>query len=312
MREPKVHPFVAQFLTLYLDVRGTINDEPDEIERFANTDKPFKEICLRLRTSAQLLGEFEKHARRAFAAPVDPNFLTAWRDYQERYAVPIDAVYHCDFFKELDEIFASIEPHQLIMAGPSRIESPAEKRWRKADDNAVDMADSLRAAFSFAEVETEYEEAIGRLNALRLDWRGIFRRRDLVPFVYIPRHVAQRHGETEKLSLYILLEEAQQAFIVGLSFACIALLTSIVETVLREHYGADGTSLEELIGDQALKLPRKASAFRLHELRKLRNKVLHSSGDIQLPADIEQSVLAHLFVVTALIEGAPHPAVKSP
>jgi len=137
------------------------------------------------------------------------------------------------------------------------------------------------------------------------DLRGIFRRRGLVPFVLIPRHVSRHHGEAEKLSLLTHLQQAHDAFVFGVPFAALALMRSILETTLKGHYHADGKGLETKI-DNCQALPRAASKPALHRLRRLANDVLHfNSEQVRLPRDFEKELLSLLYVLRALIEGAP-------
>ena len=66
-----------------------------------------------------------------------------------------------------------------------------------------------------------------------LDARGVFRRRQLVPFVMIPRHVSARHGATDPVSLLALLRQAQEAFVFGVPFAVTALMRALLDTILK-------------------------------------------------------------------------------
>jgi hypothetical protein len=84
------------------------------------------------------------------------------------------------------------------------------------------------------------------------DLQGVFRRRELVPFVLVPRHVAAKHGSAQALSMLKNLQQAHDAFIFGASLAALALMRSILEAVLRDHYGAEGEDLSERINKGGL------------------------------------------------------------
>jgi hypothetical protein len=71
------------------------------------------------------------------------------------------------------------------------------------------------------------------------------------------------------------LQQAHDAFIFGAPFATLALMRSIMEAVLRDHYGAQGDDLRERINNARAHLPSQANVLRLHQLRKLANTVLH-------------------------------------
>jgi hypothetical protein len=80
---------------------------------------------------------------------------------------------------------------------------------------------------------------------------------------------------------------------------------------LRDHYGATGRDLNELIDSVANRLPRRANAVALHRLRKLANLVLHGKSDVIANSartenrDLERNIVSLFFALRALVEGAP-------
>lgn len=126
-----------------------------------------------------------------------------------------------------------------------------------------------------------------------------------MPFVFFPRHIAARHGAPEKVSIYQGLQQAHDAFIFGVPFAALALMRSIVETVLRDHYNAHGDDLSERINSVRKMLPAGANEAALHRLRKLANAVLHHSAadDKTLanlePLQMEKEIVSLLCVLRA-------------
>jgi hypothetical protein len=144
-----------------------------------------------------------------------------------------------------------------------------------------------------------------------LDLRGVFRRRALVPFVLFPRHVASHHSQSEMLSIYQNLRQAHEAFVFGARFAALALMRSIMEVVLRDHYGANGKDLSERVSNSRKLLPKTANVAALHRMRKLANAILHLDNEKNEtvpklePVQLEKEILSLLSVLRALIEGAP-------
>ena len=132
----------------------------------------------------------------------------------------------------------------------------------------------------------------------------VFRRRELIPFVLVPRHVSTAHGSAEKLSLFTHLQQAHDAFVMGLFFASLALMRSIMEIVLDKHYGSHGADLRESI-DNCRLLPGGASKAALHRLRQLANDVLHFNEGRTIPGDFERELISLLVVLRNLIEAAP-------
>ena len=118
------------------------------------------------------------------------------------------------------------------------------------------------------------------------------------------------HGSAETLSMLQNLQQAHDAFVYGAPYAALALMRSILEAVLRDHYRAEGVDLNERIRNARGRLPRGANDARLHRLRKLANAILHldREKDEGLPKlddeSLEKEIVSLLFVLRELIEKA--------
>ena len=78
-------------------------------------------------------------------------------------------------------------------------------------------------------------------------------------------------------------------------------MRSVMETVLRDHYSAEGNDLSEQINSVRKILPAHANEAALHRLRKIANAVLHGRSD----GGDEKEMVSLLLVLRALIEGVP-------
>jgi hypothetical protein len=308
---PKDDEAIVRFMSLFSKLRDMIDDDPIGLKLLTATDEKLRELCLGVENCAATLSTSERRRRQLFAAPVDPKFIKAWRVYEERYASELADVFFMDLLgMTLDDV-GTAHP------------SPFEARWEAAALEGKELARAIDAALDFAheQVSDDWRDfpegfaediadgisAWGRLvHETEFDLKGVFRRRQLVPFVFIPRHVSSQYGEMEHLSLLTHLQQAHEAFVFGTPFAAIALMRSILEVVLERHYGADpGAELGAQI-NSAHNLPANAPKAALHRLRHLANDILHFNNDrVQLPTDMERTVLQLLHVLRALIEGAP-------
>ena len=206
-------------------------------------------------------------------------------------------------------------------------EAHKKTRWEIIASAAAANATSIKAAIEHARSDAEtfaqsgvysedYKDEIyagidawdGLIDEVGFDLEGVFRRRALVPFTLVPRHVSEGHGDKETLSLLTLLQQAQDAFVYGVPFAALALMRAILELILKKHYGAVGGDLVDLINN-ARGLPQIFHPARLHTLRKFANTVLHfKKEDEKHFATNERELVSLLLTLRALIEGAP----KSP
>lgn len=300
---------VVDFMLRFQQLRSVINDDPSGLVKRASADEALKLLCNELGSAATILSLAEKRQRKLFASPVDPKFIEAWRDYNARFASQIGDIFWSELGLIDSETF--IEKQWTL-----------NDRWEMADDDAAEDAAALESALSFAldQATDDYrdlgegfreriEDADSSWNRLKdevgFDLRGVFRRRELVPFVLIPRHVAQHHGDGEKLSLLSHLQQAHDAFVLGVHFAALALMRSVLEATLKVHYRARGKDLKERI-ENCQGLPRGVSEMALHRIRTLANDVLHfEKGRVDLPSNLEMELLKLLNALRALIEGAP-------
>lgn len=314
MSEGKDTPEVVQFLDLFARLKPHCDDRPDRLPDLARAKQDIRELCLTLYWCVQDLKAGERRDRRLFAAPTNPDFRQAWRDFEDRY----------------DDVLEQLMLEHWLQIGLTTGtdgQSRFNRRWDAAELLAKADAEKMAEALDFAEFvvsnstdghydANQMEDCADGLQSWRalidgagFDVEGVLRRRHLVPFVLVPREVAARHGATDRLSMLQHLQQAQEAFVYGAPFAALALMRSIVEAVLRDHYGAEGRDLSERISSVRSRLPPGASMESLHRLRKLANAILHldpgkgegipKMDDVRL----EKEVLSLLFVTRALIEG---------
>jgi hypothetical protein len=210
----------------------------------------------------------ERGNRELFTSPVDPKFVTVWREFERRFGHALlvvrsnaveagewNLVFSFDWYEQ------PVNPEALSKDGKAAWTKFREAQavlgveydrvaelMRSGDENTrralAELTQEFRKEFFGDDPRKLVEWAISHWKKLKdevgFDLRGVFRRRALVPFILFPRHVAARHGQTEMLSIYQNLRQAHEAFVFGTPFAALSLMRSIMEIVLRDHYGADG------------------------------------------------------------------------
>lgn len=230
---------VVKFLTLYSRLKDWCDDEPNAIFQLAITDEQLKGLCMQLLGAAERLHASEQRHRNLFATPVDPKFLTAWRDFEARYEHVLAANWSTLVFGDGSTGFSD----------KSKSLTSADRRWEHADLNAKIAADLIEKVIGFARVhafdveeplEPDYsisaEQAVemaidyweGLRDEIGFDLADVFRRRRLVPIVFFPRHIAARHDAPERTLIYQNLQQAHDAFVFGVPFAALALMRSIM------------------------------------------------------------------------------------
>jgi hypothetical protein len=80
---------VVEFMLLIQKLKDLIDDDPEGLAELAQGDGGIKSICTKLFWKAHQLRQAERAERRLFTAPVDPKFISTWRDFEKRYEIPL-------------------------------------------------------------------------------------------------------------------------------------------------------------------------------------------------------------------------------
>ena len=309
MTKGKDDPRIVRFMVSFQKLRDLVDDDPSGLEALASTDEVLASLCVEVVEFALSISMNERKRRQLFAAPVDPNFIPAWRRYEDKYAAPLAGVW------------LGLDPGTVI----SNSEPPQQTQWRVANEDAAAQAKAIETALQFADEQADFgysdfpegfpeqmKDAMAAWGQLvgqaGLDLQGAFRRRELVPFVLIPRHVSSHYGTGEPISLLTHLQQVHDAFVFGLHYAALTLMRAVLELCLVRHYGATGNDLAEKI-NSVRALPVGVAGRALHRLRERGNEILHlgDAARVSVPRDQEREILSYLYLLRALIEGAPKP-----
>ena len=306
-------PPVLQFLLLFAKLKYWTDDDPKHLLSSFDTDDGLQRVVRTLNEAAEELRDAELRDRQLFSRPTDPRFITMWRDYETRFEPAVARL-------------LSIFRDGPVLKVPMK--ETEDERWERANFLANELLDEISDGITEAasrsgvtdpsqlsnyqrNIEFYFEHLSDLHNLLGFDIRGAYRRRLLMPFTLVPRHVSKDYGNTDRVSLFVNLQQANDAFILGAPFGCLVLLRSIVEGVLRDHYRATGKDGDELI-NSVRRLPSGVTRDVLHNIRMMANSVVHMKSDdrVLMPKLHEQKEfelkLFHFINATrALLEGAP-------
>jgi hypothetical protein len=143
-----------------------------------------------------------------------------------------------------------------------------------------------------------------------IEVRDVFKRWESVPVVFMPAHVSNQHGVTEKGSLFDLLDDAVRAFVAGAPAAAIAMCRAALELVLRRHYGRGKWDERDVKLGKLIDLTSQrydhVDKGRLDRLSQRANGILHDYvGQRRLSKEDEGTILEFLKTLKFLIERAP-------
>lgn len=213
-------------------------------------------------------------------------------------------------------------PWEWYWAG---VEKSLETRWRESDEIARAHASAIDQVIEEAKIsidasvgdgitEEYYQDRVlsgidawkRLVGEVGFDLAGVFRRRKLVPFVMIPRHVSGHYGGSDPLSLMARLQQAQEAFVYGVPLAAFALMRVVLDLVLTNHYAATGKDLNEKIDCSKDNLPGAIHWTQLQKLKRLGNDAVHiKPKELHKINEQEREIVALLAILQRLIELAP-------
>jgi hypothetical protein len=331
MAESSESQEVREFMAAFGKLRTMIDDSPELLESESSDVESLRRLCVLVSRSAIRLSDAERSQPELFSARTNPDFIRSWRDYEARYKLPLDRVFFEQVFGSDSDPGVEVLRGDLetIQRAVDRGEPAVIAHWEIAARNATFDNDAARVAIEYARLnaaalpdstvdDERYKidvaagaEALRRLlDDAGFDLEGALRRRALTPFILIPRHVSDRHGNDERLSLFTILQQANDAFVYGAPLAALALMRTILEIVLKNNYEAPGETLEEMIRN-VRGLPSDIPSSRLDRVRRLANAILHfNKKDEQRLSQTEKEIVLLQLNLRDLIEAAPRLPAK--
>jgi hypothetical protein len=119
-------PEVLAFMLLFAKLKEWSEDDADCLPELASTDESIKKLCLRLLKAAGSLQRNQRDHGELFIKPVDPRFISAWRDFEERFA-------HALLMVRSNDVDAGEATHFLSFDWYE-----AAPRWEEADWEAAE------------------------------------------------------------------------------------------------------------------------------------------------------------------------------
>jgi hypothetical protein len=313
-----------QFMIAYAALRNATGDSPNRLANMFANDQRLTDLSHEVRAAWNLINWLSTY-RKSFPQ-VGAAFIEAEKDYRDRWRPAIE--YVCK--GELLSINLWNEPN---FAPPTFEEFKAGKSWLQPREEAEPGWDdsfdpvrhegglAVRSMLSLVEdlVEGHEEE---QANTLKIGLEALehfetatgiriadaFNRWNQLPSVFVPPHVSNRHGPTDRGSLFGLLNEAMRSYVAGAPGAALAMCRAVLEMVLKEHYLAE----EDVSRDGLKRLIRRAvksgkfsndDESRATDIKSLADAVLHRK--LGLTAEDEARLILAFGHLKHWIESAP-------
>ena len=283
-----------KFLTAFRKLKEWTDDTPEVLENNSESDQSLANLCFQVSDLfLSLLPEMKKQGPNIYDN-IDQSTLIAYRDFENRYERYVMKVVHSYFRRQILETFEPVIDPEILelkasaikavdiipLINRTKMELAENSEYRRDQEFESKMLYDLSQAnlwlrgkvrekvgISYS-THTAIDYILEFVEHTGLDFFAAKHRCALVRPVFIPEHISKKFGNQKQIALYKSLQQALNAFVFGSPAAAIALIRSVVEVVLSEHYGSRGRDLHELI-DNAKGLPTTARPDKLHKIRRV-------------------------------------------
>ena len=320
-----------EFLILFNKLKAAAGDTPERVASFYTESRA-------VRDALDVLQEFLARSdleRRVFHGKkllrVTPEFLAAWDEFATkwRFCVTRPEDVGPGVVLPLFDDDPPLDAEQVAL-----LEEQTRRQWKEAKverDAAVpelrDPDPEAEASFdpmthdggAAIELGIEYLADIGLKDAepewqnrcsislgaydyltetIGFDAHDVFRRWRNLPPVFMPAHVSNRYGASDKGSLPYLLDDAVRAYVFGAPAAAIAMCRAAYDMVKR-HYDREQLEKVTIFASRRFDYDIKQLVVRA-------NEVMHNyEHRRRLTADDDRVILSFLGTIKFFVENAP-------
>jgi hypothetical protein len=334
---------LEEFVTLFNNLKEAAGNTPERVPIFYKDSKAIRDALESLHAflARTDLKRRVFHGRKLFRTQRAAGFESAWKEYDAKWRFQViwpEA--SLDVPPDLDELLASldadvepdpstaqdgkpwtgeqIEPEPPI--AEAEPDGPDPEFEDSFDPRSHDGGAAIELGITQLEIEADSHGYAGNscrlalgaydylTETIGLNIRSVFRRWRKVPVVFVPAHVSNRYGATDKGSLLHLLNDAVRAYVFGAPAAAVAMCRAALETVLKRHYGHD--QWEDVKLGQLVVLASQRYDFvqekRITPLVQKANRILHDYAQAdRISPDDDRTILNFLKTVKFLIQRAP-------
>lgn len=305
------------FTALFTQLKRRVKDSPITLAWLSEQRGDIRQLAVMVEDTASKIRKDRatKPSKHSF---VPSGFTSAWRDYEQRFALPLKAIATAENAKQTEKYLSELsaiaakrnqDMDTLLREVIEKIEAH-KKPGDSFDPTEDDPASLIEGIFlTFEDVvssgilsDVSADKAIGAWDffetTLGLDHREIYNRWKRVPELLIPSH-ALRADPRPIVELY---NEAVRAYVFGNKIASIAMCRALLEHVLEEHYHINDENLEKVIAKAESAYPQLRKQ-KMQRKRVLANRMMH---DYENQAEMqEQSVIEFLKTLQAVVRDIP-------
>jgi len=305
------------FTALFTQLKRRVKDSPVTLTWLSEQRDDIRRLAHIVEDTAGKVRK-DRARKRSKHTVVPSGFISAWRDYEHRFASPLKAIATAESAKEVEKYLSELravaakrnqDVDSLLQEVMSKIEAHKQPgdSFDPTEDDPASLIDEIFLTFedvvnSGILSDTTADKAIGAWNffdtTLGLNHREIYTRWKKVPELLIPAHALSANSQP----IIELYNEAVRAYVFGNKIASISMCRALLEHVLKEHYHIGDENLAKVIAKAESMYPQ-FRRLKMQRKREMANRVMH---DYENQADMQdQSVIEFLKTLQAVVRDIP-------
>jgi hypothetical protein len=235
-----------EFVRLFREINRMTNSDPQRIKDLAKTTNSISTIVDRLHKLYSLFEQHRKYSPNRRIIQAHPEFRKAFvlyeADWQNSWIDALDI----NFDFELD-LVPLVNGNDNSKTSTLCNNDSFELEWAlesEFDPDKKTAASDLASIREYVEGKVDdsafYERAVKSWKwfdeTVGVDLAEIERRWHKFPLLIVKKEVSDKHGLTEKKSLYEYLVNVRRAYVFGADLAALAMCRSITEIIIRRHF----------------------------------------------------------------------------
>lgn len=305
------------FTALFSQLKSKVKDSPVTLGWLSEQRADIRRLAHMVEDTAAKVRK-DRARKRSKHTVVPSGFISAWRDYENRFASALNAIATAERAKQTEEYLSELRKiaakrNQDVETLLSEIMSEIESHKQPGDsfdpteDDPASLIDDIFLTFedvvnSGILSDVTADKAIGAWHffdtTLGLNHREIYSRWKKVPELLIPAHVLS--GKSRPI--VELYNEAVRAYVFGNRIASISMCRALLEHVFEEHYHIREDNLAKVIAKAESVYPQFRK-LKMQRKRDMANRVMH---DYENQADMQdQAVIEFLKTLQAVVRDIP-------
>jgi hypothetical protein len=324
-----MYDFTQGFVSKFKRVRELCEGSPDTLDRLCERDASARALVDSLFTDAYILDRAFGKSPQLYVPQVHEDFPIVWGEYGTIWST---AVWSARLLVSLDDLDGpSSTPEEedeqdTIESSNGQADIYIEDfdpQWHVLSEAITNMIQYCRDKIAYVDAPEAVAvlqlgvTAWDFLESMGFDTKQISSRYARTPKVYIPKHVSDSHGTTERRSLLRLLDETGRAYYFGAPLAALSMCRSILELLLSRYYvprhaSAPLSKMIRAAEDQYPWLCQENLATKAEAANDVLHEMMKQERLRTLPENVEQEVQNFMLALKKLIERAPKPIGTGP